>query len=107
MAGKDRRQKCKPLAACRVAGLAIDGYNILITGESALAGGLPFRARDGGIRDLAGVHGSWRRVEETERAVRLVAGALNDLLQSNPVFRGSSLRNIELMRVRFFFRQKM
>ena len=27
---------------------------------------------------------------------------LTDLLQSNPVFRGSSLRNIELMRVHFF-----
>ena len=30
------------------------------------------------------------------------AKTLTDLLQSNPVFRGSSLRNIELMRVHFF-----
>ncbi|RCK78949.1 MAG: hypothetical protein OZSIB_0500 [Candidatus Ozemobacter sibiricus] len=71
-----RRQRCLALDACRGRGLAIDGYNILITLESALAGGYLFRGRDGAIRDLASLHGSWRRVAETARAVSLVADAL-------------------------------
>lgn len=45
--------------------LHLDGLNVLITGES-LAGGAPvFRGRDGALRDLASVHGSWRRVRQT------------------------------------------
>jgi len=40
--------------------LAIDGMNILITLETAAAGGPLLRGRDGCLRDLAGVHGSYR-----------------------------------------------
>lgn len=75
--GRARRRM--DLAACRFQPLVIDGYNLLITLESALAGGCLFRGRDGAIRDLASVHGSWRRVTETERAIRLVADALHGL----------------------------
>ncbi len=56
--------------------LAIDGYNLLITIESALAGGLVLIGRDGCCRDLASVHGTYRKVEETTRAVRLIADRL-------------------------------
>lgn len=54
----------------------IDGYNVLITVESALSGGFLFRGRDGCLRDLASVHGSYRRVEETAAAIK----ALGELL---------------------------
>jgi hypothetical protein len=49
--------------------LVIDGFNILIALEAALGGGLLVRGRDGVLRDLASVHGSYRLVDETEAAV--------------------------------------
>jgi hypothetical protein len=50
----------------------IDGYNILTTVEAALAGGVLFIGRDGCIRDLASMHGTWRKVSETRPALTLV-----------------------------------
>ncbi len=52
--------------------LWIDGYNLLITVEAALAGGMVFVGRDGCYRDLASVHGTYREVAETSRALQLV-----------------------------------
>ncbi|HIJ66282.1 MAG TPA: DUF434 domain-containing protein [Candidatus Hydrogenedentes bacterium] len=54
----------------------IDGYNLLITIESVLAGGILIKCRDGCIRDMASVHGSYRRVEETYAAIRLIGETL-------------------------------
>lgn len=51
------------------AALVVDGYNVLIGAESALSGGMLFRCRDGCIRDIASVHGSYRHVEETRPAL--------------------------------------
>ena len=56
--------------------LGIDGYNLLITVESALSGGLILVARDGCCRDLASIHGTYRKVEETIPAVELIADYL-------------------------------
>jgi hypothetical protein len=58
--------------------LAIDGFNCLITSEAALSGGVLLRGRDGGLRDLASVHGSYRHVQETERALHLLGTILAD-----------------------------
>ncbi len=52
--------------------LGIDGYNLLITVESALSGGLVLIGRDGCYRDLASIHGTYRRVEETQPAIELI-----------------------------------
>lgn len=52
--------------------LWIDGYNLLITVESALAGGVILHGRDGCYRDMASLHGTYREVAETERAAALV-----------------------------------
>lgn len=54
----------------------IDGFNILITLESALSGGLIFEGRDGCFRDLASIHGTYRKVSETERAIYLIGDFL-------------------------------
>jgi hypothetical protein len=45
--------------------LELDGFNILLTIEAALSGGVLLLARDGCLRDLASVHGTYRQVEET------------------------------------------
>ncbi len=67
----------RPLSQLPGQALAIDGFNCLITVEAALSGGVLLRGRDGALRDLASVHGSYRRVETTEdalqRLVRLIA----------------------------------
>lgn len=71
-----RARRAKPMA---LAGeqLAIDAFNVLIGLESALAGGLVLRARDGAHRDLASIHGTYRKVEETRPAVVLVGTLLS------------------------------
>lgn len=59
--------------------LAIDGYNLLITVEAAMSGGLIFQGRDGCCRDLASVHGTYRKVEETIPAVTLIGEFLREI----------------------------
>jgi hypothetical protein len=56
--------------------LAVDGFNCLITTEAALSGGVLLRGRDRALRDLSGVHGSYRQVQETERALRLIGDVI-------------------------------
>ena len=60
--------------------LWLDGYNVLTTIEAALAGGVILGARDGTYRDMASMHGSYRKVAETLPALELlgqVIGALD------------------------------
>lgn len=68
----------KLLPPARAAGqeLWLDGFNVLTTIEAALAGGVLLRSRDGCLRDMASMHGSFRLVAETERAVTLVGQTL-------------------------------
>jgi hypothetical protein len=58
--------------------LRIDGFNLILTLESALGGGIVLGGRDGCYRDLASVHGTYRRVEETQPALELAAGWLTE-----------------------------
>lgn len=58
--------------------VTIDGFNVLTTVEAALAGGVVLRGRDGCHRDMASMHGSYRRVAETEPAARAVAAVLGE-----------------------------
>jgi hypothetical protein len=53
--------------------LRVDGFNLVLTLESALGGGVVLACRDGCYRDLASVHGTYRRVEETRPALALAA----------------------------------
>jgi hypothetical protein len=70
---KERREKtCLPFEAIRDERLMIDGFNLIITVEAALGGGVLLICRDGALRDLSGVHGSYRSVEETETAISFI-----------------------------------
>jgi hypothetical protein len=60
----------------RGAALWIDGYNVLTSIEAALAGGVILAARDGTFRDLASMHGSYRKVAETRPALELIGRTL-------------------------------
>ena len=52
--------------------LRLDGYNVLTTIEAALAGGVILAGRDGAYRDMASMHGSYRKVAETRPALELL-----------------------------------
>jgi len=59
--------------------LAIDGYNVLITVEAAISSGVLFKGRDGCLRDLASIHGTYRKVSETIPAVELIGRFLKEI----------------------------
>lgn len=73
-----RNRRLRP-EALRGRALAIDGFNQLIAVEVALAGGVLLRGRDGSFRDLAGVHGSFRRSEHTLAAASKIGERLAEL----------------------------
>ena len=74
-----RKSRRVPSADLRGAELAIDGFNLIITVEAALSGGVLLRCRDGSLRDLASIHGSYRTVEETDAAIQLIGSKLRTL----------------------------
>jgi len=49
---------------------------VLTSIEAALAGGIILEARDGCFRDIASVHGTWRRGQETVPAAEIVGQLL-------------------------------
>src|SRR5439155_5515068 len=59
--------------------LIVDGFNLIITVEAALSGGVLMLCRDGCIRDLSSAHGSYRAVNETETAIQLIGETLTAL----------------------------
>ncbi|MCL4204054.1 MAG: DUF434 domain-containing protein [Pirellulaceae bacterium] len=59
--------------------IELDGFNVLTTVEAALAGGVLLLGRDGCLRDMASMHGSFRRVEETRPALECVGRVLEEL----------------------------
>lgn len=59
--------------------LWIDGFNVVTTLEVALSQGIVLLCRDGVLRDIAGVHGSYRKVEETQPALGLIAAFVASL----------------------------
>ena len=78
---QEARRRASRLEAHELAGerLAVDGFNLVITVEAALSRGVLVRCRDGCLRDLSSVHGSYRSVRETEEAIQLVGRALAGL----------------------------
>jgi hypothetical protein len=54
----------------------IDGFNLLTTVEAALAGGVVIIGRDGCYRDMASMHGSYRKVAETRPALEHIGATL-------------------------------
>jgi len=84
-------------------GLAIDGYNTLITIEAALGGGILLLGRDHCIRDLASIHGTYRKVDETVPALELIRTYLDRLhlqevvwVLDSPVSNSGRLRRLIL-----------
>lgn len=98
-----RRRHKLPVTSLGGHELQVDGYNVLTTIEAALAGGVILEGRDGCHRDLASMHGSWRRVSETGPAAKLLGETLAALgagscriLLDRPVSNSGRLRALLL-----------
>lgn len=80
-----RRRQAREAAPDAVRGipLDVDGFNIIITLETGLCGSLLLECRDGAIRDLAGLRGSYRLIPQTDDAIRLIADQVRLLRPSS------------------------
>jgi hypothetical protein len=101
---RDRRTDHR-VATDAIAGkqLVIDGFNVLTTVEAALGGAVVLVCRDTTCRDIAGVHGSYRKVAETLPALFSLATVLQQLgvhrchwLFDRPVSNSGRIRGIVL-----------
>ena len=63
----------------------IDGFNVIIGLEIAFSQSMLFRCLDGTVRDLAGLHGTYRLIPQTDLAVKALLGALDELGVSRAV----------------------
>jgi len=63
----------RELSADKLAGseLWIDGFNVLVTLEALLGGAVVLRGFDGCHRDMASMHGTYRKMLDTPRAIEL------------------------------------
>ena len=100
-AGRAKRQRAPESMAGQP--LHIDGFNVLTTIEAALSGGVILKARDGCFRDMASMHGTYRKVEETLPAIHLVGSFLEQMgpvpftwLLDRPVANSGRLRQVML-----------
>ena len=79
----------------------IDGLNILITIEAALSGGVVFKGRDSAVRDIAGVHGTYRKGLRTAEAIDILLAFLGgaevteiDVLLDAPVSNSGRIKQM-------------
>lgn len=75
----ERQRRRVPCESLLGRPLLLDGYNVLTTVEAALAGGVILAARDGTLRDMASMHGSFRRVTETRPALEFLGRTVSAL----------------------------
>lgn len=75
----DRSQKSIAKEKLENETVLIDGFNILIILESALSDAYLFKCQDETYRDISSVHGSYKRVLQTEKAIILVGEVLKNL----------------------------
>lgn len=64
----------------------IDGLNIIITLETALSHSLVLRGDDGVLRDVAGLHGTYRIIDKTAKAIEQILQTLSNLDVRNATF---------------------
>ncbi|MCL1993267.1 MAG: DUF434 domain-containing protein [Spirochaetes bacterium] len=85
--GEDvKRRVEKELAGCEGKKVNIDGFNILITLEVALAGSTLISCMDGAVRDLAGLRGTYRLIDKTDAAILLLGKRLKEMGAAQAAF---------------------
>ena len=74
-----RAKTLLPMVAAHQTPISIDGFNLIILLEVALSGSPLILGRDGVLRDLAGLRGSYSIVDKTKRALNLIGQALGEI----------------------------
>lgn len=74
-----RKSKEIPVQQLKGKTVYIDGFNAIIALESALSKGILFLGKDGCYRDQASIHGSYKKVLETESAILILGRAIEQL----------------------------
>jgi hypothetical protein len=74
-----RKQKALKAEALQGQEITIDGYNLLITIEAALSQNYILAGQDACYRDIASVHSTYKKVDETLPALLLIDKALKKL----------------------------
>ena len=96
-----RAQRRVPLEALSGRDVWIDGFNQVITLEVMLSGGILLEGMDGAIRDLASLRGTYRIIEQTPPAIRLLYDGLEaagvgrvGILLDRPVSNSGRLKSL-------------
>ncbi len=63
----------------------IDGFNVLIGLEIAFSDSMLFKCMDSTVRDLGGLHGTYRLIPQTDLAIKALLRSLNELGPSKAV----------------------
>jgi len=79
---ENKRLKASSVEDC----VYIDGLNLIITLEVALSGSTLLRCMDGTIRDLAGLRGTYRLIDKTDCAIKLIGDKLEEMNILKAVF---------------------
>jgi hypothetical protein len=83
---EQRRARLAPPEQLARARLLVDGHNVLITVESALAGRLLIAANDGLMRDVAGISHRYRPSPLTHEAIERLVRVLRDFSPAETLF---------------------
>ena len=85
----------------------VDGFNTVITLETALSGSPVFKGMDSCIRDLAGLRGTYRIIDVTKKAVDLLLLAADNLHAGRVnVFLDAPVSNSGRLKTLFYERQE-
>lgn len=76
---ENRKHKELPAGSIRGKTIYLDGFNVVIILETLLSGGFVFKGLDGCYRDISSVHGSYKRVKQTEEVLTIVGRAFQEL----------------------------
>ena len=79
-------RKRKEVSSCGRQIASIDGFNLIITLEVALSGSTLIKCMDGTIRDLAGLRGTYRLIDKTDKAIALIGLKLKSMNLAGAVF---------------------
>lgn len=76
---EERKSNMLSFEACKDGCLYIDGFNLIITLEVALSKSLLILGNDGVLRDLAGLRGTYRIIDKTDEALKLIGKTFKEL----------------------------
>lgn len=73
-----RKSKSLCISNLKYQKLYVDGFNLIITLEVAFSGGVLVIGNDSVIRDIAGIQGSYKLIDKTDKAINAVVKTYKD-----------------------------